>query len=72
MHYKNTNKVKMDPQHVRVAVLGLTADRYVRLQLSEGQSSVIQCCCSSHPGWKVAPQNCYLQKGRGENTAWES
>lgn len=42
MHSKNTNKVKTDPQPVRVAVLGLTADSYVRLQLSDSQSSVIQ------------------------------
>lgn len=61
MLYKNINIVKMDPQPARVPVLGLTSDSYVRLQLSDSQSSVIQgCCCSSHSGLEVAPQSCYL------------
>lgn len=42
MHYKHTNKVKRNTQPICVAMLGLTVDSYVRLQLSDGQSSVIQ------------------------------
>lgn len=42
MHYKNTSKVKRNTQPIYVAMPGLTVDSYVRLQLSDGQSSVIQ------------------------------
>lgn len=61
MHFKNTNKVKMNPQAVWVAVLGLAADSYVRLQLSDGQPSVIQrLLLQLYSGLEVRPQTRYL------------
>lgn len=51
----------MNPQAVCVAVLGLAADSYVRLQFPDGQPSVIRrLLLQLHSGSEVGAQTCYL------------